>query len=106
MEKVSDRELKKLINLLGVSKVRWLWLDEKLTLTQRQINEIIGLDGDIKSKEKVYLTGEQFQRICEIYKENLELKEMIPVFWVDTPEINGKEIARYIRNRKNEKGEN
>lgn len=77
MERVSDKELKKMIKIFGTNKVRWAWLDEKLSLTQNQIKNILGLDNGLPTSKKVYFTGEQFQRVCEIYEENLRLKTPI-----------------------------
>ena len=47
--KLSDKELTKWINILGVDKIKWLYIESKIHLSSIQLDRIIAM----KSENKV-----------------------------------------------------
>lgn len=51
--KLNDRELNKWIGILGVEKIKWLYMESKIHLTSAQLDTIIAMKSeDKKGKER------------------------------------------------------
>lgn len=50
--KLSDKELKKWIGILGVEKIKWLYIESKIQLTSEQLDEIIAAKSEILVAKK------------------------------------------------------
>ena len=76
--KLTDSELLKWIDILGVMKIELLYIQSKIILTPKQLDKVIELSNKPHEKTaigQVYITNEQLATILSIYDENRKLRE-------------------------------